>query len=81
METAARHDNPTIQLLRSHAPRSGSTIHRDVRHTKSDVPRRYIFHNALQHTAWRAAQASHARRYVAMSAQFKRAPPVSAAGD
>jgi len=51
METAARHDNPTIQLRRSLAPRSGSTIHRDVGHTKPDVSRRYIFHNGCHNAA------------------------------
>lgn len=60
METAAGPDNPTIQLHRSHAPCSGYTIHRDLMHTKSDVPRRYIFHNARPDRGLCAALASHA---------------------
>jgi len=63
METAARRDNPTIQLHRSHAPCSGYTIHRDDSHTKPDVRRRYIFHNTRARRARCAASASHPGRW------------------
>lgn len=74
METAARPDNPTIQLRRSVSPRSGSTIHRDVSDTKPDTSRRYIFHNDRHIHAHHAAGRGTGftwTPYLAEAAQFK----------